>query len=61
MISLTIGCSYPAFGIALSLLASYGLMRLVDLAVNRLRNVIRGERMLVRAAPPSLAAAKATF
>lgn len=44
MISLTTGYSYPVFaiGLVLSLAASYGLMRLVDPTVNRLRNIIRG-------------------
>jgi len=32
-------------GIALSLMASYGLMRLVDPAVNQLRDIIRGKRL----------------
>ena len=47
VISLTTGYSYPVFatGIVLSLLASYGLMRLVDPAVNRLRDAIRGARL----------------
>jgi peptidoglycan/LPS O-acetylase OafA/YrhL len=47
VISLTTGYSYPmlAFGIVLSLLASYGLMRLVDPAVNRMRDIIRGTRL----------------
>lgn len=47
MISLTAGYSYSVFvvGIALSLMASYGLMRLVDPAVNQLRDIIRGKRL----------------
>ena len=47
MISLTAGYSYPvlAIGIVVSLVMSYGLMRLVDPAVNRLRNLIRGGRL----------------
>ena len=32
-------------GVALSLIASYGLMRLVDPAVNRMRNLIRGKSL----------------
>jgi len=47
MISLTAGYSYSVFvvGIALSLMASYGLMRLVDPAVNQLRDIIQGKRL----------------
>ncbi len=53
MISLTTGYSYPAFavGIALSLGASYGLMRLVDPVVNRLRNLVRGTGLPAGNAP----------
>ncbi len=44
MISLTTGYSYLVFttGLVISLAASYGLMRLVDPTVNRLRNIVRG-------------------
>lgn len=44
MISLTAGYSYPVFavGLVLSIAALYGLMRLVDSMVNRLRNIVRG-------------------
>ena len=62
MISLTTGYSYPVFatGIVLSLLASYGLMRLVDPAVNRLRDGIRGARLQPSMSlVPSLAGTKA--
>ena len=47
MISLTAGYSYPVFaiGIVASLVVSFGLMRLVDPTVNRLRNAIRGGRL----------------
>ena len=47
VLSLTTGYSYPAFatGIALSLLASYGLAQVVDPAVNRLRDIVRGGRL----------------
>ena len=47
VISATAGYSYFVFfsGIALSLLTSYGLMRLVDPVVNRLRDIIRGRRL----------------
>jgi len=46
-LSLTTGYSYPVFaiGVAMSLLVSYGLMRLVDPAVNRVRDVVRGKRL----------------
>jgi len=46
-LSLTTGYSYPvlAIGVAMSLLVSYGLMRLVDPAVNRVRDVVRGKRL----------------
>jgi len=47
MISLTTGYSYPVFAIGLfvSLAASYGLMRVVDPTVNRLRNGVRGGQL----------------
>ena len=47
MISMTAGYSYPVLfiGLALSLVASYGLMRAIDPTVNRLRDLIRGEKL----------------
>lgn len=47
MISLTAGYSYTVFaiGIVASFVASYGLMLLVDPAVNRLRIIVRGSRL----------------
>lgn len=62
MISLTTGYRYPVFasGLALSLLASYGLVRLVDPAVNRLRDSIRGAGLQpARSLAPSLTVAEA--
>jgi peptidoglycan/LPS O-acetylase OafA/YrhL len=58
-ISLTSGYSYPvlAIGVALSLIASYGLMRLVDPAVNRMRNLIRGKSLEPAKCPPTILAA----
>ncbi len=46
-LSLTTGYSYPVFvtGVAMSLIVSYGLMRLVDPAVNRVRDIVRGRRL----------------
>ena len=64
VISLTTGYSYPVFaiGIALSLLASYALMRLVDPAVNRLRDLTRGTKLQpVRRLAPRLAGTRALF
>lgn len=60
MISLTTGYSYPVFAVGLfvSLAASYGLMRIVDPTINRLRNIIRGGHLgRVIDQPPNLAAA----
>ncbi len=47
MISLTSGYSYPvlAIGIVLSVAVSYALMRLIDPAVGRLRNITRGGKL----------------
>lgn len=47
LISLTEGYNYPvfAFGLVASLPVAYGLSRLVDPTINRLRNVIRGGQL----------------
>ncbi len=61
MLSLTAGYSYPVLvlGIAISLVVSYGLMRLVDPAVNRLRDTIRGRKLRpANSLAPSLAMAE---